>query len=86
MQFVMKIPFRSLPQGVTAQYRWYRNGTLIVGSQGTAASEDTHIICTIPANEAYGVNQVFYFEYWLNDGFCDEWTSSPKYRVSFLPE
>ena len=84
-QFVIKIPFRSLSPGDTVTYRWYRNGALIVGSQGTATSANTHITCTVPPNEAHGINVEFHFEYTLNDNHYGAWTPSPKYRVSFVP-
>ena len=85
VDFTIKIPFRRLPQCGAAQYRWYRDGQLIEGSDGMATSEDSFITCTIPASEAYGVNVVFYFEYWLYDGLSHEWTRSPRYIISFVP-
>ena len=83
MEFVIKIPFRQLPDDVTAVYRWYRNGEFF--SDGTATAEDTHITCTIPASEAYGVNVEFYFEYTLHDNHFGIWTHSPRYTITFLP-
>ena len=84
-EFVIKIPFRKLPEGVMAQYRWYRNEEHLEHSNGVTSSEDSFIICTIPSSEAYGMSQVFYFEYWLNDGFSPSWAHSPKYTINFVP-
>ena len=82
-QFVIKIPFRQLPPSDTVTYRWYRNNEFF--SDGVATAGDTHIICTVPPNEAHGINVEFHFEYYLTDDCCDNWTPSPRYRVSFVP-
>jgi len=82
-EFTIGIPFRSSEYTVT--YRWYRNGVLMsnAGASGTAASDK--ITCIVPAGLATGLDVVFYFEYMLNDG-CNEWTRSPDYTISFVPQ
>ena len=79
--FTIRIPVKL--EGMTVQYRWYRNDTLIAGTTATLPPNEKAIAYTIPADKAYGDNVAFHFEYCLNDECSDVWTRSSRYIVNF---
>ena len=80
-EFTLTVPVNTW--GNTAQYRWYRDGVLIPGAQGTLTANGTSIAYTIPEDEAFGTGDVvFHFMYTLSDD-CDAWTRSDSYPIIF---
>ena len=77
--FTISIPVK-FPAGMTVQYAWYRNDTLI--EHKLLMAGEKAIAYTIPAEKAYGANVAFHFTYCLSDG-CEVWTKSPTYLVTF---
>ena len=77
--FTIRIPINA--HGMTVQYAWYRNDTLIAGTEKILMPNENKIAYTIPAEQARG-NAVYYFKYLLHDDF-PEWTMSRKYALSF---
>ena len=75
--FTIRIPVKL--QGMSVEYVWYRNDTVVEENPLTAGV--TTIAYTIPANKAYG-SSAFHFKYRLNDG-CNEWTASKMYVMTF---
>jgi len=71
------------PAGDSVTYKWFRNGVLINGSEGVATTANRKISYRIPESEANGDSVVFHFKYCLSDDGCKEWTSSPKYVLTF---
>jgi len=79
--FTITIPVKLSPDD-TAFYKWYCNGKYIANSDSIATSTNRKITYTIPPNSNYSGDVVFHFTYRLNDD-CEEWTSSPRYVISF---
>ena len=80
--FTIKVPVK-FSAGTSVEYEWYRNDMVIAGTLDTLAADESVIAYTVPDTLAYGDNVAFYFKYRLDDS-CDEWTSSPKYVITFL--
>jgi len=78
--FTIRIPVRTA--GMRAEHVWYRDGVEIQGTRTGLTAGVTAIFYTIPPELARGENVVFHFKYRLDDG-CNEWTSSPKYVLTF---
>ena len=83
--FTIRIPVR-FPDSMTVQYAWYRNDTLIAGTEKILLPNEKAIAYTIPADKAYGSNVVFHFKYCLNDKYSGVWTRSPRYVVSWYKD
>ena len=85
--FTIRIPVR-VPDNTTVQYAWYRNDTLIEGTEAILLSSESKIFYTVPDSLAYGDNVVFHFMYRLSDELdcLNCWTASRKYAVSFLSD
>ena len=82
-EFTISIPVK-FPKNTTVQYVWYRNDTLIEGTQKLLLPNEKAIAYTIPADKAYGTSVAFHFKYCLNDECSEVWTRSPRYLVNFL--
>ena len=82
--FTIKIPVR-FPDTMAVQYAWYRNDTLIAGTEKMLLQGEKAISYTVPANKAHGEAVVFHFKYLLHDDF-HEWTRSPRYVVSWYED
>ena len=81
--FTIRIPVRFPEYITTVQYEWYRNDTLIAGTEKLLLPNETKISYTIPAEQANG-NAVYHFKYRLHDDY-PEWTTSRRYLVRFVP-
>ena len=82
-EFTISIPVKFPAKVTTVQYAWYRNDTLIAGTQKLLLPNEKAIAYTIPASKAYGENVAFHFKYCLDDECSDVWTKSPRYLISF---
>ena len=80
--FTIKIPVK-FPDSMLVQYAWYRNDTLIAGTEAALPTGEKTIAYTVPDTAAYG-SAAYHFKYLLNDG-CPDWTRSPVYLVNFQP-
>ena len=81
--FTIRIPVK-FPDSMTVQYAWYRNDTLIEGTQKLLMSNEKAIAYTVPTDKAFG-SAVYHFAYNLHDEYDGKWSRSPRYAVSFLP-
>ena len=81
--FTIRVPVK-FPDSMTVQYAWYRNDTLIDDTHKLLLGEKT-IAYTVPADKAFG-SAVYHFKYNLHDDHDGEWTSSPKYVVTFAQQ
>jgi len=79
--FTLKIPIK--PAGVSGAYRWYRNDTLIVGSEVGTTAGTTAVTLAISDPLTRGDSVRLYFKYRLDDDYPNVWTKSPTYMVSF---
>ena len=80
--FTIKIPVKFPAEVTLVEYAWYRNDTLIKGTQKLLMPNEKAISYTVPDTAAYGENVVFHFMYRLDDDMhC--WTASRKYMVTF---
>ena len=85
--FTLKVPVR-VPAGALAQYEWYRNDTLIAGSQAQLTAGEGKISYTVPAYDAVGDSVSYHFKYSVYEAGhsdCGEWIASRKYVLRFLP-
>ena len=80
-EFTIKIPVKL--QGLSVEYVWYRNDTVVQTTPLTAGV--TAISYTVPADKAKGYAVAYHFKYRLNCDEEDEWSLSPVYVVSFSP-
>ena len=82
-EFTISIPVKFPKHITTVQYAWYRNDTLIAGTQRLLMPDEKIIAYTIPADKAHGDNVAYHFKYCLNDECSDVWTRSPQYVITF---
>ena len=82
-EFTISIPVKFPAKVTTVQYAWYRNDTLIAGTQKLLMAGERAIAYTIPASKAYGEDVAFHFTYCMDDECSDVWTKSPRYLISF---
>ena len=81
--FTIRIPIK-VHDSITVQYAWYRNDTLIAGTEKMLLPNEKAIAYTVPDTLAYGSSVAYHFKYCLDDECSGVWTRSPRYVVNFL--